>query len=840
MGAGVSVSEALGGLRMLVAQLRLYPRTSPQVAKVGAAAGPPVASFLEARGALTLSAAAEGLLVNGERFVPKDPVSAALETSVLSLLREGGVKSVTLQRGIAPDELLTFLHAFAHAFWDLKGAREINERLRAEGVTRAAVEEVEYVELGASDLLLKDAVPKLDAAGVDVDGLLGSLDLALDRAVDEGRGGEARLALLRKILEQDPAILGRALQEGAPVFELEAAPGHLPFAAARDALGRIARALEVEAGAEARRALRGAADALLQAFRGQKTVAAGLLKELQERAPGLVPAWLKEAAAGQDSPAVARARGLLSLGPAARVEALSREGPSLVRALIDQGQFLLVDKLADALADALSDGPVDRRLRASRTLLGFHEALARSAGDASGGTIPARVAEALEREKENVVYAKLVELAACLVRLAAGAGVARPGAALVDTLRRHSAAEAPGFVGRAGLAREGLAACGPATVGPLPVDGPAAEHVAASLQSAALHFLIVQIKDAETSAERLQLAETIRKMGAESGKLLAEELRKTRVPTEALRLLEVLPHVVPASLAEETLRALLSHPVLKVRRRAEGMLCDPAYPGGRDYLLDAFGSEKDPAGRAALAEALGRVGGEKALARLRAAAESRDEPEDVRAACCQALGRARDPQAIGLLTSLAQPPARTFGVKIFKSASPSLRASAVRALGAFAGRAEVKTLLARLGGDEEELVRASAQDVLKPAPAAKACEPAPAADAPKPAYEGFSGLLSSIPLDGVCQLLARSAKTGALRVNFHGPTATVHFDAGFVVSAEFQSRKDQEAFNAMFPLKEGVFVFKPGERAPAARVRLSVDQLLMKAFQLTNPAAGVA
>src|SRR5574341_589498 len=87
LGAGVPVSEVLGGVRMLVAQLRLYPKTSPQVAKVGAAVSQSVGSFLESHETLTLASSAEGLLVNGERFTGKDPATVTLETSVLGLLR---------------------------------------------------------------------------------------------------------------------------------------------------------------------------------------------------------------------------------------------------------------------------------------------------------------------------------------------------------------------------------------------------------------------------------------------------------------------------------------------------------------------------------------------------------------------------------------------------------------------------------------------------------------------------------------------------------------------------------------------------------------------------------
>src|SRR4051812_34671083 len=86
------LTDVLGGLRMLVAQLRLYPKDSPQVAKVGTTARQSILAFLEKRPALTIASSPEGLLVNAARFPADDPMTLSLESSTLSLLREAGVK----------------------------------------------------------------------------------------------------------------------------------------------------------------------------------------------------------------------------------------------------------------------------------------------------------------------------------------------------------------------------------------------------------------------------------------------------------------------------------------------------------------------------------------------------------------------------------------------------------------------------------------------------------------------------------------------------------------------------------------------------------------------------
>src|SRR5262245_2963231 len=87
---GPKLAEVLGGLRMMVAQLRLYPKTSAQVSKVGTLAFPPLLGYLEAHRSLTIAAAPEGLLVSGARFQTEDAAGVALETSVIALLREAG------------------------------------------------------------------------------------------------------------------------------------------------------------------------------------------------------------------------------------------------------------------------------------------------------------------------------------------------------------------------------------------------------------------------------------------------------------------------------------------------------------------------------------------------------------------------------------------------------------------------------------------------------------------------------------------------------------------------------------------------------------------------------
>jgi hypothetical protein len=395
----------------------------------------------------------------------------------------------------------------------------------------------------------------------------------------------------------------------------------------------------------------------------------------------------------------------------------------------------------------------------------------------------------------------------------------------------------PAFPDRAGLARGVAAKFQPAApiLPPVPAGASSAGRMAAALQMASLQFLVAQMKDMENVAERLELAETVARMGPNAAALLVDELKKTRIPSEVVRLLEVLPWVATPDVAEATLEGLLTHPVVMVRRRAALTMVERKYAGAEQILLSAFDGA-EPGARVAVAEALGKLRTDASLARLRAGAESREQPDDARAACCAALAVALDLKAAPLLSTLATPPARGL-TRIFRSVSPAVRAAATKALGAFSGAPEVRDLLGRLATDPEAVVAEAAVDALRPSAKARPAVAAAAPEAIEPSQEihGFSGLISEIALDQICQVIGPSQKTGLLLVNFEGPTAKIYFEKGLIVSVDFQGRRDQDAFNALFGLKQGAFVFKPGERTLEPRVRLTADQALMSAFNASQP-----
>jgi hypothetical protein len=828
--------EVLGGLRMMVAQLRLYPKTSAQVAKVSTMAFPPLIAFLEIRRTMTIASAPEGLLVNGARFPAEDTATLALETAVLGLLREAGLKSFSLQAGATPEELIAFLHALAHKFWELRDGKKINLRLHEENVLHAAVDEVEYVELSKDDLLLKDAVPKLEAAGFETAELLKVIDERLEVAIEHGKGPEARAGIIRKALEQDPTLLGQIVRDGVTTARPGDAPGVMTADQALDAVRRIWKAMAT-ASPETRQALRSVAESILEPFHGAS--AAYLAHILASEAPELLPGWMKESLPDAPEPScVARAREILALSPEARAEALLREGKTLIQELAAAGRNDLIEKILGIPTERLESASSRHKTQAAETLRSWSDMLDSEPLAKACEALRKKLSPALDQEAQAPVYAKLVELAGILLDSRMQKHGAGGTGELLDTLRRHCAASDPAFPDRAGLARSVYSkfqTSAPAAP-PVAMSASTAERVAAAFQAASVQFLIAQMKDMENVAERLELAETVSRMGPSAATLLSDELKKTKVPSEAIRLLEVLPWVATPEIAEQTLSTLLMHPVVMVRRRAALALVERKYAGAESILLGNF-EAKEAGAKLAVIEALGKLGSEAALAKLRVAAESRDQADDVRSACCAALAHSADPKSIALLTTLASPPNRGL-TRIFRSVSSVVRAAAVKALGACVTTEEGRSLLDRLTADPDPAVSAAAKEAVKPAarPKAGAAAAAPAPEAePTQEIHGFSGLISEIGLDQICQVIGTSRKTGLLLVNFEGPTARVYFDKGLIVAAEFESRLDQEAFNAFFSRKEGAFVFKPGERTLEPRIKASVDQVLVAAFQASRP-----
>jgi hypothetical protein len=338
------------------------------------------------------------------------------------------------------------------------------------------------------------------------------------------------------------------------------------------------------------------------------------------------------------------------------------------------------------------------------------------------------------------------------------------------------------------------------------------------------------------------IAQLLLKAGPRAGTVLAEETQRVLAPSEALKLVEMIPAAMADAQAEVALSALLRHPALAVRRRAASLLAGRAYPRAGGLLLDALREEADPSARAHFIEALRQLRHEAAIATLEQIVDARSETDDVRAAACAALGAIGKAQVLPILTrtcSRARGITKVIGsIGSAGAPGPVVRAAAARALASFTHYGDCRDALRRALEDKESIVRDAAQEALM-APIAKAfgddasCAKMIAAIADAESHAGaFAGFLAEVPLDQLFPFLEERQKNGAIFLNVGGLVAHVYLSRGAVVAADYDGRQDQEAFNQFCRWEGTAFFYAPDAAAPRRGTPRSLIKLLMEACEL--------
>ncbi|HYE99348.1 MAG TPA: DUF4388 domain-containing protein, partial [Planctomycetota bacterium] len=790
---------------------------------------PVVDAWLRRSGSLALTVASDGLLVDGQRAPAGDAAAAAVEQFTIAALRESRISGVRFSSGLASTELVAFLHAWAHRFWDLPDPAAINARLREASVEHAAIEEVAYVAVG------KDGLEALETAGIDMSEVLESLQARIERAVQSGEGAELRMHVLRTLVEQDPSIVARLNEETPPPVLLQDATGTLTIDRLKAVLQPLSAAY-TRSSTVGRDAVRAAAHAALEAFRPHTGLRASLRRLVWDLGPDLVPDWLAAEADEEEPAVVNRTWTVLGLTPSLRAEALAREGAGLVRELMLVDRADLAEKIFDLLLADMAESSVRRRRWALDCLVKLKEDLEQASMERLRAGLEQRVHERLDRESDVDAYSRLADLAVFLADSRLRRGEVNEALRIIDVLKRHSMIKDAAFPERQRLvlprldrvtSGEGYKA----VAGALKGSQSAADGLQRAMDEAAVRFLVSQMKDIESTAERLRVGESVFKTAPDAPAVLCAEVRATTVPSQALRLLEVLPTLCPQGIAEETMGELVrSHPVQSVRRRASILLVERNYPKAPTLLVAAFREERDAAMRGALAEAIGKLPGATGFALLHDAAASRETPDELRIACCLALGRKGDVEALPLLTELAERSAKGL-TGLFRSVSPAVRAAAARALGGFKGRREATDLLARLQEDPEPGVREAVQQALNPSSRPTLRKPAETG----PDRGSLAGSLASIPLDQVLQMLGGSGKTGVLQIRGEGVDGNLYLVDGRIVHVEASGRRGQEAFNHLFG-SVGAFFFKADVRCPAPGEPVDVARYLLEASRVKDEA----
>jgi hypothetical protein len=851
---GVSVStdkllsttflELLNNLKLAVAQLRLYPKDSPQVVKVAAAAFQALSATLDQNPKLILAATPNGLIINGQRLGAKDFATVSLESSFISILLEAGIKSIVFRKGAALEEFLTFLDALVRKFWDIKDGKEINRLLLEHQVASIGVEEIEYVALSEGDLLIKDATRTLEKSGARVSELLQTLEQLVEGSTDPQIGNEARLEIMRKLIEQDPSLLEKARAEPIANGRGDKIPGLLTLEKGREAVGELGRVLNIAPEA-LRPGLRKIGNIIIECFRHDPRLITLMKQFLLMEAKDLVPVWMTDEfqEVWAESGPAARAKTLLALAADQQSEPLVQEAAALVRELLAISRGDLAAKILARLTGVLMDRTAERRRAAAEALLSLHTSWDTEPLSAAREGFEGLLRSALDTEQDAATYAKLAEIATILAdgRLHNG----EPELALETTtlFRRHYTTKDLAFAFRPEVAFRAMERLTkskgfPDILSRLRTGDPVALRIAESLGDAATALLVEALKKIELTTQRLPLADVLARIGPGAAAVLSEELQKATAPSDALRLLDVLPHVAPESIAVVALTSTLHHPVSAVRRRSAAILSDRAYSRSGDLLLQAMKGEKDPTIRATIIEGLGKLRVSGAFEVLAAIADARSESDDLRAGACTALARLGHAEAIPILAGIASKGAR--GLGLLKTSSPALRTAAIRALGLFAKHPAAREALKKATEDSDPTTQAAARETLyRPLQKALATTgrdvpPGAAAHEVKPVNVKLAGSLLEIPLDQVCQLIGSGEKTGLLMLSLEGRVGRIWFEQGQVIAADFERLLDQEAINAMARLKRGDFIFQPGERPTERRVQLPVPQMLIEAFRVAD------
>jgi hypothetical protein len=804
---------------------------------MGTAAFQAVTRHLEQAACLVLCQTPRGLLVDAQKLSARDFATITLEASIVSLLLDAGIRSITFRKGLSFEELLTFLEALTRKFWEVREGKEINRRLREHRVVSITVDEVEYVALADGDLVIKDAVRKLEGAGSQLTDLLRSIESLADAAVDPEAGAQARLQIMRKLVEQDPALLQKVQKDDYEALG-DQRPGFIPLDKARQAVGTLGRLLPRCGSNETRELLRGVGHSIADAFRHDPREAA-LMRSLLGLDVKEIAAATEHRPSDEPAP-VARARALLEEEPELQAEALCKETEPLVKELSALARPDLAARLLARLTGYLVDRQSTRRLAAAEALAAMAAAWDSPPFSTARDGFESLIRSALDSEHEPRVYSKLSDLAVLLADLRLRRGEYEQALETLMLFRKHHVVKdaiSPHRPEQSYRALERIASSQafPAVAAKLRLGDPVAIRIVEALDQAATRFLISEIQRSEAAPHRVQLAEIVARIGPGAGAVLAEELQKSTAPSDTLRLLEVLPVAVPESVAVVALGSLLHHPAIAVRRRAGALMAERNYVRAGDLLLGALGEETEPSIRAAFLDGLGRLRHAEASEAAIRIADQRQEPDEVRAAACGVLGRIGHVEAIPVLVGLSAKSPR--GITGIMRATPAaVRVAAVRALSVFRAHPEAREALKRATEDSDGALQATARELLY-APIEKAvaeAQQAAAAQEAKAAVAKLSGSLAEIPMDQVCQLIAGAEKTGLLTITFDGPVARVWFEDGMVTAAEFQGRTDQEAFNAFIAKKKGQFVFQPGEIAPKRRVRIPVNMVLLEAFRIAD------
>jgi len=546
-------------------------------------------------------------------------------------------------------------------------------------------------------------------------------------------------------------------------------------------------------------------------------------------------------------PAPERARGMLAMKEEQRIETLWEAGVELIKELITLKDFDSVLNLVNCIVEHASNISPHHRLKGAKLMSMVYPLFRPDELQQVRGIIEGRLLAAVMLERDRTVYPVLVELAADSIESLIVHNQMEQAAPLMESLRNEMLGENKDYPDRREISSKGLEKVVAGRGFPVILDKIRAKvNIATRMVEwiglPAARGVIERMRTSDSVAERMDLAQLILKAGPDAGSMLADEALNVKAPSEALKLLDLIPHAMNETQAEASLGMLLRHPALAVRRRAASFLGGRGYPRAGTHLVDALRKESDPSARGLFVETLGLLKFDAGLATLGQILESRSESDDVRCLAAAALGNIAKPQAIPILTRAA---AKGKGFTLVLNAAPTVvRAAAVRALANFSRYPETRDAIRRSQDDPDAPVRDAAREALLTPmikafgdPVKKAALVTDIEQIANFSDGGVTGLLSEVPLDQICQLLDEGARTGLLMVHVGGANAEVYIEKGDVVSAEYNGLRGKPAFVQFCRWEGTYFLFVPGVKPQKPGPPTSLMRILLEACDVEGNTA---
>src|SRR6185295_18717084 len=322
-------------------------------------------------------------------------------------------------------------------------------------VNQVSVDEVQYVALGQGDIVIEDAARKLAGGETELAKLLGNLDQLIDSASQEGLASEARLHLMKKLIEQDPKLLEEARRlrggtKGDGEGGDDSEEGRVSFESARIALGDLARLIK-EAPPASHAGIRSVGNVLVEAFRHNPRLSAMMVTMLSDQAVDKLPG-AGSGAKPNEAAAVSRVRTILQMNDDDRIQALNQEGNALLDELGALKEGELMRTLFGSLSGLLLDRNPKKRLSVARALNGLRRGLERAATPEVEDALEQAVRTAIDVERDAGVYSVLADLTAFIADLRIRRGRIDHARDILELLHRHYQIKDPTFPQRGELA----------------------------------------------------------------------------------------------------------------------------------------------------------------------------------------------------------------------------------------------------------------------------------------------------------------------------------------------------------------------------------------------------